>query len=122
MDSKGRPKVKTPNLRIEIPYRYLIAWYLMHCPSMTIASVCLRRLCPLCAVVGKLKLVSILHVLCSESYSKGASYQFDRCFPEIHDTSYGDKFANLVGPNEFIWLSSGVFCWLINIQPGYLIF
>ena len=28
------------------------------------------------------------------------NYQLDRCFPEIHDASYGDKFADLVGPDE----------------------
>ena len=52
----------------------------------------------------------------------GDNYQLDRCFPEIHDVSYGDKFADLAGPDDFTRLSSGVFWWLINIQPGYLVF
>ena len=52
----------------------------------------------------------------------GGNSQLDRCFPEIHDASYGDKFADLVGPDGFTQLSSGVFWWLINIRPGYLIF
>ena len=52
----------------------------------------------------------------------GENYQLDRCFPEIQDMSYRDKFANLVGPDGFTRLSSGVFWWLINIQPGYLVF
>jgi len=30
-----------------------------------------------------------------------ADYQLDRCFPEIHDASYGDKFADLVGLDRF---------------------
>jgi len=50
------------------------------------------------------------------------NYQLDMCFPEIHDASYGDKFADLVGPDGFTLLSYGVFWWLINIQPGYLVF
>jgi len=50
------------------------------------------------------------------------NYQLDRCFPKIHDASYGDKFANLVGPDGFTWLSSSAFWWLINIRPGYLVF
>ena len=34
VDSEGRPRVKTPNPRIELPYTYLMAWYVMHCPSL----------------------------------------------------------------------------------------
>jgi len=52
----------------------------------------------------------------------GANYQLNRCFPEIHDASYGDKFADLVGLDGFTRLPSGVFWWLINIRPRYLIF
>ena len=33
-DSNGRPLVKTPNPRVELPYTYLMAWYVMHCPSL----------------------------------------------------------------------------------------
>jgi len=29
----GEPRMKIPNLRIELPYTYLMAWYIMHCPS-----------------------------------------------------------------------------------------
>ena len=52
----------------------------------------------------------------------GGNYQLDRCFLEIHDASYRDKFADLVSPDGFTQLSSGIFWWLINIQPGYLVF
>ena len=37
VDSKGRTRVKTPNPRIELPYTYLLAWYVMHCPSLMTA-------------------------------------------------------------------------------------
>jgi len=30
----GEPKMKTPNPRVELPYMYLMAWYIMHCPSL----------------------------------------------------------------------------------------
>ena len=51
-----------------------------------------------------------------------SNYQLNRCFPEITDTSYGDKFANLARSDDFTRLPSGVFWWLINIRPGYLLF
>jgi len=50
-----------------------------------------------------------------------SNYQLDRCFLEIADASYGDKFADLAGPDDFTRLPSGVLWWLINIWPGYLI-
>ena len=34
VDSEGRPTVKRPNPRVELPYTYLMAWYVMHCPSL----------------------------------------------------------------------------------------
>ena len=37
-DQHGNPEVKVPNPRIELPYTYLVAWYLIHCSSlMTVA-------------------------------------------------------------------------------------
>ena len=51
-----------------------------------------------------------------------SNYQLDRCLPEISGASYEDKFADLAGPDDFIRLPSGVFWWLINIRPGYLVF
>jgi len=37
VDSEGRPEVGTPNPRIELLYTYLMAWYIMHFPSLMIA-------------------------------------------------------------------------------------
>ena len=33
-DSNGHPLVKAPSSRVELPYTYLIAWYVMHYPSL----------------------------------------------------------------------------------------
>ena len=37
------------------------------------------------------------------------NYQLDRCFPEIVDAFYRDKFVDLAGPDDFTRLPSGVF-------------
>ena len=52
----------------------------------------------------------------------GANCQLDMCFFEIHGASYKDKFADLVSLDGFTRLPSGVFWWLINIRPRYLVF
>ena len=33
-DFNGHPLVKTPSPRVELPYTYLMARYVMHCPSL----------------------------------------------------------------------------------------
>ena len=36
-DSNGQLLVKTPSLRDVLPYTYLMAWYVMYCPSLMTA-------------------------------------------------------------------------------------
>jgi len=37
IDSNSHPLVKTPNPRVVLPYTYLMAWYVMNCPSLMTA-------------------------------------------------------------------------------------
>ena len=37
MDQNGKPQFKTPNLRVELLYTYLMAWHVMHCPWLMTA-------------------------------------------------------------------------------------
>jgi len=37
VDSEERPEVKTPNPKVKRPSMYLMAWYVMHCPSLMTA-------------------------------------------------------------------------------------
>jgi len=122
VDSEGRPRVKTPNPRIELPYTNLMAWYIMHCPSLMSGVPLSAGFVPF---VQKLENSSWTHYymfFVRKSILNILNYQLDRCFPEIVDASYGDKFADLAGPDDFTRLPSGVFWWLINIRPRYLIF
>jgi len=34
LDRNGEPKRKTPNPHVELPYTYLVAWYVMYCPAL----------------------------------------------------------------------------------------
>jgi len=37
VDKNGEPQLKTPNPKVELSYTYLVAWYVMHCPSLMTA-------------------------------------------------------------------------------------
>jgi len=45
-DFNGHPLVKTPSPRIDLPYTYLMAWYVMHYPSLMIAVSALEGFAP----------------------------------------------------------------------------
>jgi len=34
IDQSDDPELKVPNLRVELPYTYLVAWYVMHYPFL----------------------------------------------------------------------------------------
>jgi len=34
IDQNSAPEVKVPNLRVKLPYTYLVAWYIMHFPIL----------------------------------------------------------------------------------------
>jgi len=90
--------VRTPNPRVELPYTYLMAWYVMHCLSlMTTVSPSKGFI----LFVQRLKNSRRSHYYMYfvwKSNLSSSNYQLDRCFPEIFGASYGDKFADLAGP------------------------
>jgi len=77
--SNGHPLVKTPSPRVKLPYTYLIAWYVMHCPSlmMTVSAsegftLYVRRL----ENSGRLRYY-MLYIW--KTILNGSNYQLDRC-------------------------------------------
>ena len=51
-----------------------------------------------------------------------SNYQLNRCFPEIPGASFGELFTDSAGQDDFTRLSTGIFWWLVNIRPGYVLF
>ena len=86
-----------------------MAWYVMHCLSLIMAVSVSEGFTP---YVQQLENSGWLHYymfFIRKTILIGNNYQLDKCFPKIHDASYWDKFADLVDPDDFIWLSSSVF-------------
>jgi len=94
----------------------------MHCPSLMTAVPSSVGFVPFMQKLENSSWTHYYMFFVRKSILNISNYQLDRCFPEIADASYGDKFADLTGPDDFTRLPSGVFWWLINIRPGYLIF
>ena len=124
VDCDGMPLKKTPVPRVELPYTYLMAWFVLHCPALMTSP----HPAP---TEGFVPFVQRLENLAWNAGYMGAirkivqssmNYQIYRCFPEIRDSQYGDKHTDIASPDGFTKLPGGVFWWLINIRPGYLVF
>ena len=86
-----------------------MAWYVMHYPSLMIGVSPSEGFVPF---VQRLESSSWSHYYMfyvRKALLSSSNYQLDRCFPENFNASYGDKFVDLAGPDEFTRLASGVF-------------
>jgi len=101
VESEGRPKVKTPNPRIELPYMYLMAWYVIHCPSLMTAVPSSEGFIPFVQKLENSSWSCYYMFFVRKCILNILNYQLDRCFPEIAGVSYGDKFVDLEGQDDF---------------------
>jgi len=110
IDQHGDPKVKVTNPRVKLSYTYLVAWYVMHCRSlMTVA----HTLEDFASFLQKLERSTWQHAYIfyiRRAIQSDSNYQLVRYFPDIQDTSYGDRFLDFTGPDGYTTLSTNVFC------------
>jgi len=66
-NSNGYPLVKTPSLRVELLYTYLMTWYVMHCLSLMTTISDSEGFVPFSSD-WKPQLVAALHILYPEDY------------------------------------------------------
>ena len=99
-DSNGYPLVKTPNLRVKLPYTYLMAWYLMHYPLLMTTVFVSEDFVPFVEWLENSNWIHSYMFFIWKAVLNGANYQQDRCLPGIHDASYGDKFSDLAGRTD----------------------
>jgi hypothetical protein len=123
VDEDGTAIRKVASPRVELPYTYLVAWFVLHCPTLMTSP----------HPVSDEGFIPFVQRLENSSWNAGymgairkivqssMNYQIYRCFPEM-DSQYGDQHADIAGPDGFTKLDSSIFWWLINIRPGYLVF
>ena len=118
----GEPQMKTPNPRVEFPYAYLMAWYIMHCSSLISAVQSSEDSIPFVQWLERSTWNGWYMLMIRQILQSSMNYQFVRCFSNFPGASYGERFFDRRGADGFTILSSGFFWWLINIRPGYLVF
>jgi len=97
----------------------------MVCHSLPVSDddhVHIRRLCALFAEVRAFDLAACHIFYIRRAIQSDSNYHLVRCLPDIQDTSCGDQFLDIAGPDGYTTLTTGVFYWLMSIRLGYLIF
>ena len=88
---------------------YLMAWYVMHCLSLMMAVSLSEGFVPFVQRLENLSWSQYYIYYVRKAILSSSNYQLDHCFLEIPGASYGDKFVDLAGPDDFTRLPSGVF-------------
>ena len=83
VDSEGRPTVKRSNPRVEIPYTYLMAWYVMHCPSLMTPVSWSEGFTPFVQRLEGSSWCNTYMYFIRRCILTASNYQLNRCFPEI---------------------------------------
>jgi len=122
LDRNGDPKRSTPKPRVELPYTYLVAWFVMHCPALMSAIPSYGVNVPFVQKLEGSVWLGLYSAAIRRTLQSSANYHLFRCFPDFPDAPYGERFQDTANREEFTSLSMGVFWWLINIRPGYLVF
>ena len=91
-------------------------------PISDVSSAIVWGFRAICRATGALELEWLVHANDLANSSNSMNYQVVRCFLDFPEASYGERFSDGLGVDWFTTLSAGVFWWLINIHPGYLVF
>jgi len=119
MDQNGKPQLKIPNPS----YHTHIDGLVCHALSITGDSgASIKRFRALRTEAGGLELDPLLYVFQPKNYFEWIKLSACQCFHKIHYASYGERFLDFADPDGFTTLSFGIFWWLINIRPEYLVF
>ena len=109
LDRNGEPKRTTPKPRVELPYTYLVAWHIMHCPTLMSAVPAYGESVPFVQKLEHSTWTGHYSVAIRRTIQSSTSYHLFRCFPDFPGTSYGERFADDANVDGFTRLSMGVF-------------
>lgn len=112
-----------PNPRIALAYTYLMAWYVMHCPSMMDPAKPWDPNCP--AFIQHLDnckwTTNKMFFICKTLINEG-NYIILRCYPQIANVHEGQELIDASECDSYISLSPNELLWLLNIRLEYHIF
>jgi hypothetical protein len=114
----------SPNPKVELPYSYLMAWFVKHCPCIIGPPAAIREgsVVPFIQRLegSSWKLRDLADI--RKALNQHSNYEFFRCFPYFAESGFGLSFEDASDGKNYSVLALGCFRWLLNIRPGYLIY
>ena len=98
---RGEAESEDSYPRVEFPYMYPMAWYVMHCPSLMTVFSPSEGFVPFAQKLESSNWSQYYMFYVQKALLSSSNYQLDQCFLDISDASYGDKFTDLADLNEF---------------------
>lgn len=120
--AKGKGKSKIPNMHIVMPYTYLMAWLVMHSPSLMSTSnyLGLEKSYFVEKYERSTWIIYYMPVI-HKTLQHHQNYEINMCFLDLPGSGYEFRFKDILEPDNFSVLSLGFFLWLINIRPSHLV-
>lgn len=108
--------------RIDIPYTYLIAWYVMHYPSLMTTLTPDIGSTPFVQRLERSKWRVQLLPQARKFVDRWVNYTVRPFFVEIPGGSFDIEYADIRGSKGYTVMPPIVFDWFMNIRMGYLVF
>ena len=94
---------------VELPYTYLMTWYVMHCPSLLSAVQSSDDSMPFVQRLERSTWNGCYMLKIWQILQSSMNYQLVRCFPDFSKSLYGEQFSDRPGTDGFTILLSAFF-------------
>ncbi|ONK58388.1 uncharacterized protein A4U43_C09F11780 [Asparagus officinalis] len=116
------PSARIPLTKVELPYTYLMAWFVLHRSDMMSVPNATDHSVPLLQLLENNKWEGRGFPDIRKQLQVHKCWAFSTCFPQF-SSRYGEGLIDEEKPREYrTHLDIGCFNWLVNIRPGYLTF
>ncbi|ONK80867.1 uncharacterized protein A4U43_C01F22640 [Asparagus officinalis] len=111
-----------PTIKVELPYTYLMAWFVLHRSDMMSVPNATYHSVPLLQLLKNGEWEGRGFPDIRKQLQVHKSWALSTCFPQF-SSRYGECLIDEEKPKEYrTYLDMGCFNWLVNIRPGYLTF
>lgn len=110
----------TPTPRVELPYTYLMAWFMMYCPSlMTLPTKNSSGASFIQKYEGCDWKNNYMHII-RKTVLYHQNFHIYRYFSDFSGSAYREEFRDTTGLDGYTTFCSD--WWLINIRIGHLLY
>ncbi|XP_020251034.1 uncharacterized protein LOC109828452, partial [Asparagus officinalis] len=117
----SKPSTELTCPKVELPYAYLMAWFVLHRPDLMSAPSAVDVPVPFLQLLEESRWVGKKFEDVQKELRVRRNWEFFKCFPRFSGR-YGEELTDMEKPRtNRTALDVGCFRWLVNIRVGYLV-